>query len=332
MINLAAGAKAKQEIAPQPQAQQASEAPPGQGWEAEMRGMLNGLEDRFNKRMDTSDTGLHTRIEQVDKNLGTKIQVVSSDLESLKRRVADNERGLDRRIESVVSRINGAGPTNQPGVRPRPISAAPAPGASAQNTSYKEERYWRARRSLRLWPVKGADLKAALSNFLVGPLQMDPEVLNDVPSFEVRRVRATRSKIEHEVIVVFPDIETRDAVRAAAPKLAGIKDAGIRLEVPEFLRPSMRSLESTTFLLKKTNPALKRNLKFDDEVMDLIMDIKLTEDGQWKRIRPSEANEARKGRATPSREGSVEMDSSEIQSLFSQGPPASGANAMPMIL
>ena len=94
----------------------------------------------------------------------------------------------------------------------------------------------------------------------------------------------------------------------------------------------MRSLESTSFLLKKTNPALKRNLKFDDKVMDLVMDVKLTEDGQWKRIRPGEAAEARKGRATPSREGSVEMDSSEIQSLFTQGagPPASGSNTTPM--
>ena len=58
---------------------------------------------------------------------------------------------------------------------------------------------------------------------------MDPEILNEVPAFEVRRVRATRSEIENEVIVVFPEIETRDEVRAAAPKLAGNKDAGIRL-------------------------------------------------------------------------------------------------------
>ena len=90
-------------------------------------------------------------------------------------------------------------------------------------------------------------------------------------------------------------------MRAAAPKLAGMKDAGIRLEVPEFLRPSLRSLESTTFLLKKAHLGLKRNLKFDDEVMDLVMDVRLAENSSWKKIRPGEAAEARKGRATPSR-------------------------------
>ena len=96
-----------------------------------------------------------------------------------------------------------------------------------------------------------------------------------------------------------------------------------------------RQLESTTFLLKKAHPGLKCNLKFDDEVMDLVMDVKLAENSSWKKIRPGEAAEARKGRATPSREGAIEMDSSEIQSLMSQGATApglsaSGANATPM--
>ena len=311
-----------------------------------MAAMLGGLEGRFNSRMDASDNSLHTKIDKVDTNLGGKILDVSCDLERLKRRVVDNERGLDGRIESVVSRMTGGaagGPGGAgssgyhgPGVRPRPTArraASPNQTDLSQRNSYKDERYWRSRRSLRIWPIRGPDLRTALSDFLINELQMDPEILNEVPNFEVRRVRATRSKIEDEVIVLFPDVETRDGVRSAAPRLAGNKDAGVRLEVPEFLRPSLRSLESAAYLLKQAHPGLKRNLKFDDEVMDLVMDVRLAEGSAWKKIRPGEAAEAKKGRALPSREGSVEMDSAELQSLMSQGQPtpASGANAMSMI-
>ena len=99
-----------------------------------------------------------------------------------------------------MNRITGgAGPSRQAtGVRPRPFNG-PTDRSDDARGSYKEERYWRARRSLRIWPVKGPDLGASLSDFLVSALQLDPEILNEVPSFDIRRVRATRSKIDDEV-------------------------------------------------------------------------------------------------------------------------------------
>ena len=115
--------------------------------------------------------------------------------------------------------------------------------------------------------------------------------------------------------------------------MAGVTTAGIRLEIPEFLRPSLRALESTSILLKQNNPHLKRNIKYDDDVMDLVMDVRLTPISQWKKIRPDQASEAKKGRATPSREDSLELDSGAIQAMLSESAStssSSGANATPM--
>ena len=102
--------------------------------------------------MDTSDSKLHDKIDKVDSNLGGKILDVSCDLERLKRRVTDNEKGLDIRIETVVNRITGgvAPPRHPTGVRPRPTSR-PTERPDEGQSSYKEERYWRARQSLRIW-------------------------------------------------------------------------------------------------------------------------------------------------------------------------------------
>ena len=129
-----------------------------------------------------------------------------------------------------------------------------------------------------------------------------------------------------EVIVLFPDVDTRDIVRRAASNLAGMPNAGIRLEVPEFLRPSLRALESTSFLLKKKFPTLKRHVKFDDEVLDLVMDLKMTPDAQWQKMRPAQAIEAKKGQVEPSRESAVELDSAAITSFLSSGPAPQGGS------
>ena len=116
--------------------------------------------------------------------------------------------------------------------------------------------------------------------------------------------------------MVFPDLDIRDAVRAAAYNLAGASNAGIRLEIPESLRQSLRALESIAYLLKQKHPGLKRNVKFDDSTMNLVMDFKLDATSQWKKMRPDQALEASKGRAEPSREGSSELDSKAIASML----------------
>ena len=248
-----------------------------------------------------------------------------------------NEKGLDKKIETVLTRMSGSGPprhAGMQGVRPRPLASAPS-SSRTHDSSYKEEKYWRARRSLRLWPVPGPDLQASLAAFMRGDLGLDDDLVAEVPSFDIRSVRSTKSKVAHEVVVVFPDVDTRDMVRRSASNLAGHKDKGVRLEIPEFLRPSLRALESLSYMLKQSNPSLKRNVKFDDEVLDLVMDVRINESAPWRKIRPAQALEAKKGRADPSREESTELAPAEIQAFMStmasaSSTPATGANASGM--
>ena len=114
-------------------------------------------------------------------------------------------------------------------------------------------------------------------DFLSTSLDLGPDfcALGSDDVVAVRPGRGTKSR--KEVVVTFPDIETRDLVRSAARNLAGKPSHGMRLEIPEHLRPSLRNLESVSYDLKKRNPNLKRNKKFDDAVMDLVLDIKLND-------------------------------------------------------
>ena len=167
---------------------------------------------------------------------------------------------------------------------------------------------------MRLWPIVGPNLNESLRDFLVGPLGLDATLADESLSYEVPPVRARKPKLDNEVIVLFPDIDMRDMVRSSASNLAGKKGMGIRLEIPEKLRPSLRALESVSYLIKKSNPTLKRNVKFDDETLDLVMDIKLNEDAPWQKIRPDQAKAAKKSQ--PRTGGDEEIDASSLQGLM----------------
>ena len=64
--------------------------------------------------------------------------------------------------------------------------------------------------------------------------------------------------------------------------------------MPDYLQNNFRALESVAYKIKKKHPQLKRNVKLDDDSMDLIMDIKISDNAEWNRILPSHAKEAGK--------------------------------------
>ena len=132
------------------------------------------------------------------------------------------------------------------------------------------------------------------------------------------------------MVVTFPDIDTRDTVRSSAAALAAHKDSGMRLEIPEHLRPSLRALEKLSFDLKKKNPGMKRNIKFDDAEMDLVLDVKLGQDLPWQKIRPENARAVRRAPQINDAGFHDELDSNALQSMLDgSATPASGANATP---
>ena len=73
--------------------------------------------------------------------------------------------------------------------------------------------------------------------------------------------------------------------------MAGSRDAGIRLEIPLYLLPSLKALEAVSFNLKRKNPGTKRSIKFDDQEMDLILDFNIDPSGAgaWRRVSASQA-------------------------------------------
>ena len=192
-----------------------------------------------------------------------------------------------------------------------------------------------ARRSLRIWPIQGDDHYKAAADFLRSKLQIDWPL---VPPREEMRVRVAegigRAKGKNEVVVLFKSASLRDSIRSSAYHLAG-SDAGLRLDISDNLRVSLRALESVAFGLKKKYPKLKRNVKFNDEMQDLVLDVKLDENSTWRKIRPDQALMAKN--SLPDEEDELEVDSVELHSIRSghvplnlRGPSVSGANAAPM--
>ena len=78
-------------------------------------------------------------------------------------------------------------------------------------------------------------------------------------------------------------------------------------------------------MLKQKNPTLKRNIKFDDDSLDLVLDIKKNDVAPWQKIRPQQAIEAKRSRAEPSREEGSELDTDAITSMLSEAGPT-GSN------
>ena len=104
-------------------------------------------------------------------------------------------------------------------------------------------------------------------------------------------MRVVVSKLDHEVIAVFGSVKIRDAVRRAAKQIAGAQDAGIRLEIPLYLQPSLKALEAVSYGLKQKNPGVKRSIKFDDQELDLVLDFNVDPEGSgsWRRVSAAQA-------------------------------------------
>ena len=75
-----------------------------------------------------------------------------------------------------------------------------------------------------------------------------------------------RSKIKGEALVEFETKQIRDAVNAKAANLANYgQEVGMRLELPDHLQKNFRLLMNVAYDLKRKNPELRRNIKFDEE-------------------------------------------------------------------
>ena len=193
-------------------------------------------------------------------------------------------------------------------------------GSSAED---EERAFWWARKQLRCYPVPGKtkkELETNLASFLRDNLAVPEDEFPPGTFVEIKRIAAGRKKrgsVEDEVLVTFPDIQTRDIIASYAPNLRDWREknkaapnaAGIRIEVPDHLCGVFRNLERYGHALKMQHgQGFKRRTKYDDGLQTLYMDAVLPGvDQDWFRISGEEAAammRERLGSNTSNRSGS----------------------------
>ena len=226
-------------------------------------------------------------------------------------------------VQEALDRQNSRPTAGSAGPRPRALGRDDlAAEPSEQPLGAKDEAYDLARRSLRLWPVsREGDLTERTVEFLVNELRLDQQHAAGL-KLEVKRAGAptgrgtdqTRSStVRDEVLVRFETPRERDDVRSFAKNLER-RGRGLRLEIPNHLWPNFRVLQQLGYELKLKNPALRRNVLFDDVNKDLKMDVS-TEANVWRTVFPDGARRSLE-RCRPNRAAKASLTGGEIDSLL----------------
>ena len=175
----------------------------------------------------------------------------------------------------------------------------------------REENSWRARRTLRMWPVPDASL-AWLCNFLRKELRMTEDfVNNEMSEVTIRKNKDMKVKIKDEIIVQFECKQIRDSVKAQAANLAGNELAGIRLEILDHLKKDFRALMNLTYDTKKK----KKKEAFG--WMKTIWAYAWTSKLIGRRIKPEQSIQI--NGCSSRRGGPAGFDTNELQSLVGSG-------------
>ena len=162
--------------------------------------------------------------------------------------------------------------------------------------------YWISRRSVRVWPISGegdTQMREAFKEFKRDALRITQR---DIESIQVERIRRTRSSpgalSYKEVCVTFSEIDDRDFIASKAVNLGtyvnsdGKPQAGVRLDVPAFLLPTFRDLNSYAYCVRKMHgKSTKTHVKFDDSNLNLHLELRLPSSDNWLKISPQRARE-----------------------------------------
>ena len=241
-------------------------------------------------------------------------------------------------------------------IRPPQASSFGAPDDRLRSEEEKERKYWRCRRSIKLWPISGncsEELWRGCEAFLDEKMKYPVRNLSDADFEEISRCPPGNplSRVKDEVLVVLANVGIRDSIAAHAKNLRNCIDAdgrptaGQRIDIPDHLTGAHKELDQYGKQLRKIHgPGLKRNIKFDDASSSLIMDVKLPDEEEWIRVDRTLAKEERlsseKTRAKITRERLTSSTSStgetDVVSMQAEAPSiasetsVSGANSIPV--
>ena len=270
------------------------------------------------------------RIENISgtvKALSASVTKNQSDISAIRKEIkqAVSKDSLREEIKSVLQETVSKSITEQVEKRIGPevhkiqssYSEAVKSGVVGGDVADYSDRYWSARRSLRVWPVPGNnddDIRVNTGDFIHDKLKVHEDALQKSDVVSVRRVlrgarqsdrrhrrQAHPQQVWEEVLVVFQSVEIRDMVWSHSFNLAGFVDsegkptAGVRLEIPDALRNVFRDLQWYGHHLRSLHgPGLKRQVKFNDNLRTLYMDVKLPSDDSWLFVDHQMAKENRK--------------------------------------
>ena len=206
--------------------------------------------------------------------------------------------GLDKKIAEAVAKetkkINGQ---HADGSSPTPRRRGGVPQLHANTDNQETRDYWRARRSIRCWPIRGpeSDLWGLVGDFFHDVLSIPQHNLSQDSVESIRRLGNRRGnkdgppRIQNEVCVVFKDVSTRDLVFSYASNLAahrsGGSPPGIRLEFPDHLRGVFRTLETYGAEMRsRFGKDFKRSIKYDDAAMTLYIDVLFPGEQRWTKV------------------------------------------------
>lgn len=282
---------------------------------------LERLKNTVESNADNTDIELqriHELMEEKDEERKKEIECIRKSVEKIK---DDQSSALHRDVRSG-GRGRGMGV---------PVGAS-------------EEEYWRARRSLRIWPVSGQerDLWEASADFIHDQMRVPRGSIQDSDVVDCRRAVVKRKRpgirsggaviVRDEVIVQFSSTSVRDHVVGHSFNLAqhfdddGKPTAGVRMEVPDHLNSQFQDfLGYGRLLFKEHGKGFKRHVKFDDRSMQLYMDVKLPNSDDWLYVDHGLAKENRSRRSerdialTRSRLTSSQTSHSSIESVMDVG-------------
>ena len=246
---------------------------------------------------------------------------MSEKLDELEARAISREQDMEERLRTALERkfVDTA------------ISAKSAAASiGAQNLSVaqinrREAAYHLCRRSLKAWPVNGEDLQDAFRVFLNNKLKLSDATIAALGNIEVQRRPGRVAEQKLEILAVFECKEDRDVVKAAGVNLAGQENVGLLIHVPGHLLDNLHALNSVGYSIKQKNQGVRRAVKFDDENLDIFMDIRIND--QWKRITLAEARQV--ANSIPRKQGGASRNLSvEDLSALVQGEAVEGINVV----
>ena len=313
------------------------DGPPG-GVDPSMAAFFYAMETRMKESAKKSADDLSNlfkrNIERIDGNTKAIAELKKNDeqlearmlaaIEGGEARAIEREEKMEKRITAALSKkMDEAANSTSLSARTAVASVALQPLSEAQQ-GRREAAYHHCRRSLKAWPVEGDDLCDSFKTFMSQRLRLTDPVIAALGPITVSKRPGKVAAQKLEVLVVFDSKEDRDLVKAAGVNLAGQSNVGLLLHVPGHLLDNLHALNNVGYYIKQNNEGVRRNVKFDDENLDIFMDIKIGE--SWRKITPAEAKQA--AAAMPKEDRSSRNLSVEDLSALVQGMPVAGVNAV----